>query len=152
MFKPMKANDLGELLETSMKSACALRECTLFRLHTIRSFRGVSNPCDFVLLDRAFTALLECKATNDEHFSCSFFYQLKHFEDAMRFPHLAHYGVVVYFHSETPMFVYASDQLVLENRAKRRPIRVANPLSYELISESLSDLITAIGKLPRNFV
>lgn len=140
-FRPMKSNDLGELLEVTMKEACALRECTLFRLHTVRSFRGVSNPCDFILMDKEFTALLECKATNDESFSCSAFYQLHYFESAVKFSHLAYYGVVVYFHSAEPKYVYASDQMVLENRKNRRPIRVANVESYELISDSLSKLL-----------
>lgn len=140
--RPMKANDLGALLEDLMTEACALRECTLFRLHTVRSFRGVSNPCDFILLDRCFTALLECKATNDESFSCSSFYQLPHFESAARFPHLAHYGVVVYFHSVTPMFVYASAKKVLDNKKNRRPIRVANKGSYEIASDSLGELLS----------
>lgn len=137
----IKSNDLGALLETSMRDALSRRKCKFWRLHTIRSFRGVSNPCDFIVLDQYFTALLECKATTDGRFSCAAFRQLKHFEESTQFAHVGHYGVVVYFHSEIPKFVYASDSKVIENKAARRPIRVSTVTSYDLIADDLDSLL-----------
>lgn len=139
--RPIKSNDLGALLETSMRDALSHRNCKFWRLHTIRSWKGVSNPCDFIALDQHFTALLECKATTDEKFSCAAFRQLKHFEESAQFAHVGHYGVVVYFHSDAPKFVYASDSKVIENKAARRPIRVSTETSYDLIADDLDTLL-----------
>ena len=140
----MKSNDLGALLEKSLKVVLDSRECTYWRLHTIRSFRGVSNPCDFVVLDKKFTALLECKATNNKSFSCARFQQLQHFEKSIRYPHDALFGLLVYFHSDNPVFVYASDRKVLENKENRRPINVLNKDSYDLVSDDLGSLVGSL--------
>ena len=145
--KPMKSNDLGELLESSMKEALKVRNCLYWRLHTIRSWRGVSNPGDFLVFDKEYSALLECKATNDDSFSCASFTQLPHFEKSVQFVHKGHYGVVVYFHSDSPKYVYAGDHKVLENKKKRRPIRATVPDSYDLVSDDLFGLLDGIARL-----
>lgn len=145
--RPIKSNDLGALLENSMRDALSHRACKFWRLHTIRSWKGVSNPCDFIVLDQHFTALLECKATTDERFSCAAFRQLEHFEESAQFAHVGHYGVVVYFHSSTPKFVYASDSKVLENKAARRPIRITTESSYDLIADDLDALLVMLEGL-----
>lgn len=147
MERELKSNDLGALLEDGMKDALTRRCCLFWRLHTIRSWKGISNPCDFIVLDEKFTALLECKATGDDRFSCASFRQLKHFEKSSQFAHTGHYGVVVYFHSGCPKFVYASDTKVIENKLMRRPIRVAVESSYDLISDSLDELLNLISTL-----
>lgn len=145
--RPIKSNDLGALLETSMRDALSLRDCVFWRLHTIRSWKGVSNPCDFIVLDSHFTALFECKATTDDRFSCAAFRQLPHFERSAQFAHVGHYGVVVYFHSATPKYVYASDKKVIENKAARRPIRTSVESSYDLIADDLETLLRMVEKI-----
>ena len=145
--RPIKSNDLGALLETLMRDALSHRNCKFWRLHTIRSFHGVSNPCDFIVLDKHFTALLECKATTDDKFSCAAFRQLKHFKESAQFSHVGHYGVVVYFHSDSPKFVYAGDRKVIENKERRHPIRVRTVGSYDLISDSLDELLKMMEEL-----
>lgn len=139
--RKMKSNDLGIYFEKQLSAACFLRPCGLFRLHTVRSFRGVSNPCDFIIMDKNFTALVECKATNRDHFSCADFYQLKHFEEMDAFDTDGHYGVIVYFHSNDPSYVYVSGRKILENRTNRRPIRVATKDSYDFHAKSIDDLL-----------
>lgn len=144
MFRKLKSNDLGKLLEDKVVDACMSKECTHFRLHTIRSFKGVSNPCDFIVLEKSYTALLECKATGDDKFSCSRFTQLPHFEKTVLHSHVGIYGVIVYFYCENPMFVFATDKKVIENKNKRRPIRVGVVDSYDLISDNLGDLLDGL--------
>lgn len=140
--RQIKSNDLGALLESGMQEALTKRKCLFWRLHTIRSWKGVSNPCDFIILDEKFTALIECKATLDDKFSCSAFRQLPHFEKSAQFAHIGHFGVVVYFHSETdPRYVYVSDKKVIENKKNRRPIRVGVRESYDIMSKSLKELL-----------
>lgn len=143
----MKSNELGSLLEDGMHEALKRRRCLYWRLHTIRSWKGVSNPCDFIVLDEKFTALLECKATMDDHFSCSSFRQLKHFIKSSQFAHVGLYGVVAYFYSDDPMFVYAGDRKVIENKQLRRPIRVNVRESYEVAARSLDELLNLISGL-----
>lgn len=145
--RQIKSNDLGALFEKSMKEALSRRQCIFWRLHTIRSYAGVTNPCDFIVLAKEFTALLECKATTDDYFSCAAFRQLKHFERSAQFAHIGRYGVVVYFHSSSPMFVYASDKTVIANKEAHRRIRVSNPESFDLVSSSLDDLLEAISNI-----
>lgn len=147
MERELKSNDLGALLETGMHDALTARRCLFWRLHTIRSWKGVSNPCDFIVLDEKFTALLECKATADDRFSCASFRQLKHFEKSAQFVHDGFYGVVVYFHSDNPMFVYAGDKTVIENKAMRRPIRVSVRESYDVSAGTLEELLELISEL-----
>ena len=142
--RPIKSNDLGALLEKSMWDALSNRNCKFWRLHTIRSWKGVSNPCDFIVLDRYFTALLECKATTDEKFSCAAFRQLQHFEEAAKFEHVGLFGVVVYFHSDNPKYVYVGDSKIIENKGARRPIRAARAESYDLIADSVDALLEKI--------
>ena len=144
MIRKLKSNDLGKLLEDSVVGACLKRDCTHFRLHTIRSFKGVSNPCDFIVLEKSYTALLECKATGDDKFSCSRFTQLPHFEKTVLHSHVGIYGVVVYFYCESPMYVFATDKKVIENKQKRRPIRVGDKNSYDLISDNIDDLLDGL--------
>ena len=143
----MKSNALGDLFEKSLMAVLDSRRCTYWRLHTIRSFRGVSNPCDFIVMDEKFTALVECKATNNTSFSCAAFRQLPHFEKSVRYPHVAHFGILVYFHSGVPVYVYASDEKVLENKEKRRPINVKNGDSYNLISKDLGYIVACLDTL-----
>lgn len=138
--KPIKSNDLGLMLENEVRAECEVRDCTLFRIHTIRSFKGVSSPCDFVLLDKNFTALLECKATNDDSFSCADFTQLPYFEEAARFPHVAQYGLLVGFYSDHTLFAYVGDKKVMENKKMKRPIRPTNPDSYDILGVSVHDI------------
>lgn len=145
--RQIKSNDLGLLLENSLKEALSNRKCVFWRLHTIRSWKGVSNPCDFIVLDKDFTALLECKATTDDKFSCASFRQLNHFEKSAQFVHKGLYGVVVYFHSVGKKFVYASDFKVLENKAARRPIRVSNPKTFDFIADSLEGLLDMLSRV-----
>lgn len=137
----LKSNDLGDLLEDNMRKALQRRGSLFWRLHTIRSWRGVDNPCDFIVLDDSFVALIECKATADVKFSCSGFRQIKHFEKAVQFAHAGHYGVVVYFHSSAPCYVYASDSKVIENKRLRRPIRATVAESYDLFAWTLDELL-----------
>lgn len=145
--RKIKSNDLGSLLETEFRSALKRRGSLFWRLHTIRSFKGVCNPCDFVVLDKDFVALIECKATGDAKFSCSGFQQIQHFEMSALYPHAGFYGVLVYFHSSVPCYVYASDVKVMENKQKRRPIRATVPESYDLFSLNLDDLLDELSKL-----
>lgn len=145
--RKIKSNDLGAFLEGGMTESLLRRRCLFWRLHTIRSWRGVSNPCDFIVLDEKYSALLECKATLDDKFSCSSFQQLKHFENSAQFPHVGHYGVVVCFYSNSPLYVYAGDKKVIENKQNRRPIRGSVGESFDLISDSLDELLVEIEKL-----
>lgn len=85
--------------------------------------------------------MLECKATNDDFYSCASFYQLKHFEEAVKHPHKAHYGVVVCFYSDSPKYVYVSDAKIVENKAARRRVRTSNPDSYDFCGDSLQELL-----------
>lgn len=147
--KPMKSNDLGALLEGNVKEALLKRGSVFWRLHTIRSWHGVSNPCDFIVLDRSFTALLECKATNDDKFSCSVssIRQMKHFENSVKVDHKGIYGIIVYFHSENyPKYVFASDQKVIENRTARRPIRPNVENSYNSSADTLDELLEELWR------
>ena len=145
--RKIKSNDLGSLFEGELRAALQRRGSLFWRLHTIRSFKGVCNPCDFVVLDKDFAALLECKATADVKFSCSGFQQLKHFETSAQRAHAGLYGVIVYFYSSVPCYVYAGDKKVLENKQKRRPIRATVPDSYDVFSLSLDDLLDSLSKL-----
>lgn len=142
----IKSNDLGALLENGMRDALFRRGSVFWRLHTIRSWKGVSNPCDFIILDAKYTALIECKATLGDSFSCAAFRQISHFVNSAAVPHIGHYGVVVYFHSVGALYVYASDKKVIENKSKRRPIRVSVKESYDLISDSLDDLLCKLER------
>lgn len=142
-----KSNDLGAFLENEFKMALGKRNCLFWRLHTIRSWKGITNPCDFIVLDNKFTALIECKATLDSKFSCSGFQQVEHFEKSVQFAHTGLYGVVVCFYSERPFYVYASDVKVIENKRMRRPIRTTVKESFDLIDDSLEGLIEQISKL-----
>lgn len=144
MLRKLKSNDLGKFLEDSVVDVCTQRECTHFRIHTIRSFKGVSNPCDFLVLEKKYTALLECKSTADEHFSCADFTQLTHFEKAARFKHVAVYGLLIYFYCDNPVFVFANDKKVIENKSMRRPIRASDPDSFNYMSTDLGELLDAL--------
>lgn len=147
MVKKMKSNDLGLLFENNLKEALGKRNCAMFRLHTIRSWKGVHNPCDFIVLDEKFSALFECKATNDDRFSCSQFQQLEDFEIAAKFNHRGIYGLLIYFYSDEPVYVFATDHRVIENKINHRPIRPTNFDSYDLKSNSLDDLLNQIEKI-----
>lgn len=145
--RTLKSNDLGDFLEDEMKNALLRRRCLFWRLHTIRSWRGVSNPCDYIVLDEKYSALLECKATLSESFSCANFRQVKHFVNSAKFSHVGHYGVVVCFYSAAPVYVYAGDKKVIENKQKRRPIRASVGESFDIISDSLDELLKELEVL-----
>ena len=146
--RKIKSNDLGALLEGNLRNALINRNSVFWRLHTIRSCKGVSNPCDFIVLDREFTALIECKATSDDRFSCAYFRQLSHFEKSAKLDHKGFYGVLVLFYSNGGLkYVYAGDRKVILNKLNRRPIRVSVPESYDIISDSLDDLLSMMKSL-----
>lgn len=89
-------------------------DCSLIRLYdTTNGFRGVANPCDFIMGTNYGTMLLECKTTQEASFS---FDNLTSFQlEAMSY-HTdtttnTKGGVLIYFR-KYPMVVYYPIELI----------------------------------------
>lgn len=141
IVRKIKSNELGDLLQKDVDESFIRLKLAYFRLYTMRGFRGVSNPGDFILLHPDYTLLLECKATTKDGFSCAWFQQLEKFEYIKNFKYDALYGILVGFYSNGEWeYVYASVDTVLENKSKRRVIRLDNLESYDVRSSTIDGM------------
>lgn len=146
IVRKIKSNELGDLLQRDVDESFIRLKLAYFRLYTMRSFRGVSNPGDFILMHPDYTLLLECKATTKDGFSCAWFQQLDKFENVKNLKYVALYGILVGFYLDGEWeYVYASVDTVLENKSKRRVIRLSNPESYDVRSSTLDDMWQKLG-------